>query len=252
MTRRVLLLCLAPALFAQSDSLRVASPNGQIEFRLFISEPTDRGAALPRLAYQVWFHGKPLVETSYLGMDILNQQPLLGEKIGLIGSKAGTVTGGNSLVGEYLQNGSLGRRVNIEVRAYDDGVAFRYVIPKSVPLDEILIGDETTEFQFAPDAVAQGTKVSEIKPELRIPLPFVVEQPGVGWVAITETPASNYSKMNLRRWEGTVMISALVPHSEVPPLAVEGKTPLTTPWRVLLIGTAPPPLDSDLLHRLNP
>ena len=46
------------------------------------------------------------------------------------------------LVAEYMQNGSLGRRINIEVRAADDGVAFRYVIPQTTPLVKMLIEDE--------------------------------------------------------------------------------------------------------------
>jgi hypothetical protein len=61
-------------------------------------------------------------------------------------------TGEAHASGEYFQNGSLGRRITLEVRPYDDGVAFRYVIPKSTPLNEILIVNEDTEFRFAAEA----------------------------------------------------------------------------------------------------
>ena len=41
-----------------------------------------------------------------------------------------------------MQNGTLGRRITVEVRAYDDGVAFRYVVPWSNPLVDMRIDDE--------------------------------------------------------------------------------------------------------------
>ena len=56
-----------------------------------------------------------------------------------------------------MQNGSLGRRINIEARAYDDRVEFRYIIPRSTMLDEILIDEELTEFNIVGSA-----RVSEI------------------------------------------------------------------------------------------
>jgi len=49
-----------------------------------------------------------------------------------------------------MQNGSLGRRINVEVRAADDGIAFRYVIPRSTPLEELLI-ERNYGVRFAQD-----------------------------------------------------------------------------------------------------
>ena len=42
-------------------------------------------------------------------------------------------------VAEYMQNGSIGRRIDVEVRVFDDRLEFRYRIPRSTALDEILI-----------------------------------------------------------------------------------------------------------------
>ena len=120
--------------------------------------PTDRSSSicsLPgnpipvnhyvRLAYQVLFSGKPLMDTSFMGLNI-RDQPILGVNVGLTASKKTTVDETytvpagktkrirdhyNALTAEYLQNGSLGRRINVEARVYDDGVAFRYLIPWS-------------------------------------------------------------------------------------------------------------------------
>ena len=118
-----------------------------------------------------------------MGLDIRDQEPFLGENPGFMSSDAGSNTKEhyNFLVAHYMQNGSLGRRFDVEVRAYDDGVAFRYVIPKSTPLEEILIRDEATEFNFAQPGV-----LSHLDAKSDFDLPFVVEQPGIGWVAITD------------------------------------------------------------------
>ena len=80
-----------------------------------------------------------------MGLDIQDQEPLLGENVGLTSSTSTTSAKYNSLLAKYMQNGSLGRLIDVEVRAYNDGVAFRYVIPPSTPLIELLIADEATD-----------------------------------------------------------------------------------------------------------
>ncbi|SRR5579883_1381154 len=234
MTRRIGLIGLvalaaASALLAQ-DQQRVTSPDGRIEFRIFIDKPD--AASLFRLAYQVSVQQKPLIRTSFLGLLIHNQEPALGENVGLTSSK--TVRSGqyNTLVAEYLQNGSLGRRINVEARAYNDGVAFRYVLPASTPLIPMLLDDEETEFELA----ANTEKISGIAPGSRVSLPFVTEQPGIGWVAIDEIPSGSYPRMSLTRQEGTILVSRLPSRADESGLAWEGTTPMTGPWRVITIG----------------
>ena len=73
-------LLLPFALLAQ-DERRVSSPNGQVEFRILVAQPNDGGLA--QLAYQVYYRGKPALDLSWMGLDIYDQQPLLGEKPGL-------------------------------------------------------------------------------------------------------------------------------------------------------------------------
>src|SRR5450755_3009841 len=96
------LILVASCAFAQ-DTVQVASPNGQIEFRVGVILPPAPGSFL-RLGYQVSFKGKPLLDVSYLGFLIHNQEPLLGENLGLSASKSGHGEGYNWLIGEFLQN----------------------------------------------------------------------------------------------------------------------------------------------------
>jgi alpha-glucosidase len=227
-------------LAAQTDPLALASPDGQIQFRLSISLPSQP-YALIRPGYEIAFRGKPVFETSYLGLRIYQQDPILGENTGLIGHKSGTSGAGttgtgvnryNWLVAEYMQNGSLGRRLTLEVRAFNDGIAFRYVVPKTPPLDELLISDEATEFHFAAGAKvsAAETGAGEIK------LPFVTEVPGAAWVEITEARIPKYPAMGLQHLGASVLGSALPENGVDPDTAVATVTPMTCPWRVILLA----------------
>jgi alpha-glucosidase len=240
-------ICLAPAGILAQDTRRVASPDGQIEFRLFIDKPD--AAALFRLAYQVSFHNKPLIHTSFLALRIHNQEPDLGDNVGLTGTKTESSKLYNKLVAEYMQNGSLGRRINVEIRAYDDGVAFRYVVPESTPLEPMTLENELTEFELAEKVDA----VSRITPGSMIGLPFIAEQPGVGWIAIQEVRHGDYPRMYLTREEGNILVSRLPPGGNESNVAWEGPTPMTCPWRVLAIGTTRQQVtESKLLNSLNP
>lgn len=195
--RSLALFLLASIAFAQ-DERRVVSPNGQVEFRLFVA--TQGNSNLSRIAYEIFYRGKPLIKTSFLGLDIQDQEPLLGENVGLTSSSIAKSTQYNSLTAKYMQNGSLGRLINIEVRAYDEGAAFRYVIPQSTPLMEILIAEEATEFRPVDPAI----------------------------VKITESDPKNYPPMHLIQQDQTMLTRLAHPY--------KGATPLTCPWRIVSLG----------------
>ena len=236
--RVIALLALLPLLLNAQDERVVKSPDGQVEFRVFVAQPND--GDLAQLAYQVWFHGTEVLTTSWMGLDIHNQEPLLGQNLGLIHSSTGSGGSGeekyNTLTAEYMQNGSLGRRLNVEVRAYDDGVAFRYIVPKSAPLTEILIQQEGTVFSFLRDA-----SLSEAGAEARFDIPFIT-QSEVGPVAIAEAGLPAFPRAYLAHVEHASLIARLPPRPDDPNVAFVGTTPLTLPWYVVAFG-----LDKDQL-----
>ncbi|HJT87497.1 MAG TPA: glycoside hydrolase family 97 N-terminal domain-containing protein, partial [Bryobacteraceae bacterium] len=183
-----MLALLTSAAGARAQDLRqVTSPDGRVQFRIFLAQPQP--AALFRLAYQVLYDGKPVLDTSFLGLEILNQ-PILGENVGLTSSKTTKGDAYNGLLAQYMQNGSLGRRINLEVRVYDQGIAFRYVVPESGPLRPMLIVDESTEFHLGGDARLfenrKAVPLSQVDSEALLPLPVTAELPGVAWVRIAE------------------------------------------------------------------
>jgi alpha-glucosidase len=235
-----LLALLAPNAFAL-DERTVTSPDGRITFRIFVASQEPGG--LSRLAYQVLLQGKPVIETSYLGMDIEYQEPLLGENDGLISSRTDSSAGDyRSLTAEYMQNGSIGRFINVEIRVYNDGVAFRYVLPRQTPLQELLIADEVTEFRFP----------QKVETPSRVPLPLILPQPGSGWIAITEVRSGAYPPASLAHLDANALVTRLALRPGTPSLALEGTTPLTGPWRVLIFGADKDRLmQSSILHSLN-
>jgi alpha-glucosidase len=144
------------------------------------------------------------MDTAFLGIDIFGQEPLLGENAGLIASSAGVDQRHRYhwLVARYMQNGTLGRLLNVEVRAYDDGIAFRYVIPLSTPMMPIEIADEATEFQK--DA----------------------------GVRITEVRKGSYPPMRLDPFNADEVITRLI-ETQSP---FRADAPLICPWRVIVVG----------------
>jgi len=250
--RRVFLLALLlmPLALKAQDERRVVSPNGQLEFRIFVGQPKD--GLYPRIGYEAFFRGKPLIATSWLGLDIRFQEPFLGEKAGLISSDTASNSEGhyNSLVVHYMQDGSLGRRLDVEIRAYDDALAFRYVMPKSNPLEEVLLRDEATEFNFAPPGA-----LSHLGAKPDFDLPFVLEQPGIGCVVITAAgpglASGKYPRMYLVR-SGNGMQTNLPRSAKDPTVAFTGNTPLIWPWRVIMVGQdSARLLQSETLSDLN-
>jgi alpha-glucosidase len=244
---QIALLLFPLALHGQQDERRVVSPNGQLEFRLFVAQPD--GALFSRIGYQVFLRGKPLITTSWMGLDIRDQEPFLGENPGFMSSETASNESDhyNSLVAKYMQNGSLGRRLDVEVRAYDNGVAFRYVIPQSNPIEVILIRDEATQFNYA-----QPGALSHLAAQPDFDLPFTVEEPGIGRVTIAdagpEAKSPKYPRTYLIRADNG-MRTNLARSKDEPTVAFAGKTPLVWPWRVLLAG--PEREEIETLKNLN-
>jgi alpha-glucosidase len=235
----LLALSFVPNAFALDDRT-VASPDGRIVFRVFVA-PQEPGG-LSRLAYQVLVQGKLAVETSYLGLDIENQEPLLGENDGLLSSKTDSAADYRSLTAEYMQNGSIGRRIDVEIRVYNDGVAFRYALPRQTPLEELLIADEVTEFRFP----------QKVETAARVPLPLILPQPASGWIAITEVRSGAWPPASLAHLDANALVTRLARRPGAPSLALEGTTPLTGPWRVLIFGADKDRLmQSTILQSLN-
>ena len=282
-------LCLAVSCLAQSDSVRVASPDDQLVITISTGPAKADPNALPRerpvegLRYSVLFHGKPLVEDSPMGLKLEGAGPALGPAMTVAkhekNSSDQTYTvpvGKTSSVRDHFNSARAdfqdkdGHRLSVEMRAYDDGVAFRYILPEQPGLSSGNIERELTEFHYAKDAITyplvvenyqssyedeyQVRQVSGLHRDWLIALPFLANVPGVGWVAITEADIENYAGMYVRKAGAPFAVRAdLSPRLDKPSVAVQADLPVTTPWRVLMVGDEPGRLvESNIILNLNP
>jgi alpha-glucosidase len=268
---------------SDSSTLQVTSPNGQIVFLLSgTTASPSASAATNSLRYAVEFRGKRLMDDSPLGLK-LEGQPPLGPGMRAVGSEQGSVdetytipVGKTSSVLNRCKTmhtnfeDNNGRKLSIEVRAFDDGVAFRYILPAPPAQAKLRIEHELTEFRYSKDATLyplildgfqssyedeyQMRHVSGIHHEWLIGLPLLAEVPAVGWVAVTEASIDNYAGMYLRKADTPLGLrSELSPRIDAPTIAVEADATVTSPWRVLMVGNDPGRLiESNIVLNLNP
>ncbi len=258
---------------ANGQVIRVESPSGELAVML-----NPQGA----LHYSVEFHGKRVFEESALGLKLEAQDPL-GPGMRQVHIDSGHTNETYSLpVGKTSQvrnnynfdrvdyEDAAGRKLTVEVRAYDDGVAFRMIVPEQPGLKQVHVENELTEFNFSKDAVTyplllegyqtpyedeyQMRQVSGLHRDWLVGLPFLANVPGVAWVGITEADIDNYAGMYLQKARTPFGVRAqLAPRVDHQPFAVEAETPVTTPWRVLMIGEEPGRLvESNIVLNLNP
>ena len=158
----------------------------------------------------------------------------------------------------------------VELRAYDDGVAFRYRLLPHEGLQEFKLRDELTQF----DAVDQPKALyntlnnfttsheslysyqplSSIPPHKLMDMPLLLVWPDGHAAAITEARVRHFAGMYLERPSDadTTLRCRLSPLPAHKDLCVVGKTPHESPWRVVLLAdTAGRMLESNLLLCLN-
>lgn len=290
-TSALLLPCFAFVLQAQpTPPIELASPDGAIRFTLDNGAFSNAGVpGAPQecslLHYRVTFHGQKLIADSELGLDIQGQttlgshlrQTALRTSVAdetwsnPLGKSSAVRNHYNAVSVDYVEDSGEGRHLTLEVRAFNDGVAFRYVLPAQASLPIARITRERTEFQFAEDAtlyplVLQNfntpyedeyirRQISNLHPEWLVGLPLLAELPGKAWVAITEADIDNYPGMYLRH-EGDftgLLRAQLSPRPDQPALAAIVTAPVQTPWRVLMIADQPGRLiESNIVLNLNP
>ena len=165
------------------------------------------------------------------------------------------------------EHGVPARGFGLIVRAYDDGVAFRYDLPESSGSVAFVLINELTEFRFADDyrcwaggesACAENqypeTKLSAIpsgQPSrpYRSVLPLVLETPA-GYFAIAESDVLDWAGMSLAG-TGTPAVKAVLDSRSDGKGLVVSSTPRLSPWRVLMFGrTAMDLVGSDLIATL--
>ena len=275
------------AILAQSGAPAVKSPNGQLEIGF---ETGAKG----QLTYAVRYQGKALVESSALKLELQGQTPQLGEQVRiakispatvdetyrLIAGKASSVRNhANAVRIELEEIAAPSRKFAIEARAYDDAVAFRFIVPEQAAIAEFRLAKENTEFRIAKDpfiyalflpnyrsmyesefiklSASSLTNQGGVASTQLLGLPLLMQVPGVAWMAIDEADLRGTAAMYLMNpsggWTSHKFEARLAPHIDDPNLAVAANLPYQSAWRVLMVASEPGRLvESNVLTSLNP
>jgi alpha-glucosidase len=275
-------LILASLAFAQ-ESVSVSSPNGRNTVVLAVKERLDPYPSGTRLYYSVARDGREILLDSPFGLDFKNLPPLARDLAihkqerreirdtwrTVVGKSAEVQDRANELRLYLEETRPPNRRIEFVVRAYDDGVAFRYYLPAQPSLGEFPLSAERSEFHFAanhtvwagrPNTFTGSQEVeydkvtlSEITPANIILLPLTVEVSKSTYLAIAEA--------NLTDWAGMYLTAAAAPNALVsthpprptePGVIVRSAAPRYSPWRALMIGDRPGDLiESNLVLNLS-
>jgi alpha-glucosidase len=248
---------LLPAGAAAQDAHRVASPDGR---NIVLVEVLEG-----RLQYSVQRDDRHIILPSALGFEF-RAAPPLRDGLRVVTTARNTVDETweqvwgevarvrdhhNELRVTVEETAAPGRRFDLVVRAFDDGIAFRYDVPAQAALGSFEIMEELTEFVLADDAKTWW--IPSDRPRLdrsemlysagpmsvldSVQTPLTMEtQDRRTYLVIHEAHLVDYARMNLagRRLEDRGLVAALAPMADG--VKVRGRTPFVTPWRTIQLA----------------
>ena len=251
---------------AQGADAVITSPDGRTTLRIAEDGTT----------FSVARRGETVIDASPLGLELAGA-PAFGalklesrddasvdRTIPLVATKAASVRDRHHSATLAFREASGGRRLFIDARAYDDGVAFRYRLEDTGP---VKLRGERTAFVPAGDPSCLVTprdygahelpferlRISQLKTDAAYDVPVVCATPsGRTHYAITQAHLEGYTGAALRR-EGAALRVHLstVPKREGP--AYTSAAGLTTAWRaVMMADRAGELIESHLVGNLNP
>lgn len=244
---------------AQAESWEVSSPSREVAAVL------ERTPSDGRLSLTV-LRGGDRVATSPLGVetdraDLSRGLRLTGLRRGQVHEEYDTVVGkrrdhrdqGNQLTAGFET--AAGDKLKVQVRAFDDGIGYRYVLPGA---GEVEITGERSGFRL-PSANAawlmehranyenqyQRHRLGEVE-AVPYAFPALFQLPGDTWAMLTEADV-----------DGRYAASHLVPTGRpggfdvsLPEDGVTSTLPSSTPWRVAVVGDVSTVVESDLVTDL--
>lgn len=278
---RWLLAALAALAATPAAGQTVASPDGRLQVALG-SNADDQPS------YSLAVAGRTVLAPSTLGLEFEHYAKLSnGLRATSVERTSGedryTLPAGKvshvaeryrQLVVHYAERDGLHRRLDLIVRAYDHGIAFRYAIPRQPGLTSLRLANELTQFAFPADYACTGlnlgsfgtshegeydpVRASAIRPHNLYELPLVCDTGSGGpTLAFAEAAVENWPAMYLTGTEtGALGIAArLTRRIDEPDIAVklDVGAGVVSPWRVVMVAPdAGRLIENTLLTSLNP
>lgn len=264
----LLLLGLSSACFAKDATIQ--SPNGNITITISDQQATP--------SYKISFNGKDVIENSALGFEF-KQQAAFAEGFTITdvnnsqhnsqwqqpwGERQTIIDKHNELAVTFKKPAPQGGTYTVRFRAFNDGVGFRYEVPKQAGFENIEITKELTEFAIsgADKATAwwipargwnRYEYVYNTTPLQQAALahtPFTFKNADGVHVSIHEAALVDYAGMVLNQRRPGTLQADLTPWSDG--VAVKKHGAFNTPWRTIQIGDkAVDLINSDIILNLN-
>jgi alpha-glucosidase len=239
----------------------IYSPDNDLKVMI---QPQEDGC----LTYSFTANGTELIRESALGFKLESQAlvPAVGWKIEnvsnrkvredwkpLWGKRSVVKDHFNELVFDLSNPSGKPERMQLLVRSYDDGIAFRYQVPGETG-ESVKVESELTAYNFVGDYTAwfYNKENHNIGPEKlsetdSIRLPIMIVQAGEEqFMAIHEADLVSGEPLVLQSKEGETLFSVASKPKTLEP-------GYTSAWRVIMYGEKPGDLvDSHLIDLLNP
>jgi len=154
----------------------------------------------------------------------------------------------NGVIVSLKETEGSGRLLQIEFRAFDDGIAFRYIYPQQGERD-LVIMDELTRFNLAHEGQAWWigayqdnryeylTTKSPVSGIDVVHTPLTIHSDSGLFLSFHEARLVDFASMTIRRLEACSLKADLVPWADGDRVKTDGS--FTTPWRTLQIAEAP-------------
>ncbi|MEP6846309.1 MAG: glycoside hydrolase family 97 protein, partial [Panacibacter sp.] len=159
------------------------------------------------------------------------------------------------------------RKINIVVKIFNDGLAFRYEFPQQQKWSAISLLQENTTFNLTGDPTVHtlmlpnytssheglysDTPLSNIPSDTLMDMPTLFEFPGNIYMSITEAALLDYAGMYLLKHDHLLM-SKLSPLPGQTSIKVKATLPHKSPWRVIFISDRIGALiESNIITTLN-
>ncbi|EON79053.1 Alpha-glucosidase [Lunatimonas lonarensis] len=242
----ILALCISSCKYS-FDTVELSSPDGMYTFNLDVEDG---------LAYSVNWNGVSLIEKSALGFR-LNDGTLLPAGVTVLKiEKASNNISWKPIYGEqsmytdhyneiivHLNSDGWQGKFALRVRAYNEGVAFRYEINSN---EDLQIDKELTEFIFPVDATVwvSAAAQSEIKRHRLSALSIIAERPLLAelsdsvFTAIGEAALVDFARMKFEKDEtkANTLVASLEKGDKNQYPVVVPKDGYNTPWRYVMAG----------------
>lgn len=276
MKKLICFLCIICSLHvAAQKKIMLVSPDGNIVFDFHLKD----GNAY----YNVIYKKNRIVNDSKLSLnfqdgnfenDLIMHKPVWNDSVEdydlVVGKTKHVHDVYNEVTIKLEQKTGNHRKVNLVVKAFKDGLAFKYYLPTQAGWNNFILTDENTTFNLANNPIVHAllrenyttshegfyttVALNDLTADTLLDMPATFEFPNHIYVAITEAALLDYAGMYLSKHNG-VLTSKLSPLPA--PLGdggikVKADVPHSTPWRVLLISDRIGALvESNILTDLN-